>query len=651
MDSSAYLKKQGWLGTGTPLSENGLKNPLLVSKKVDVLGLGVNKHAAVSDQWWLRAFDEGLKNLGTGVQSTLGKVQQHGIHRGGLYGRFVKGAEMVGTIRREEVVQGTAETVGTMAGSSGDKKRKRADEPTEKRVKVKTGDGVEKKDKKSKSAAPAEPEFELRVKQLLRDAQMRGVVPDTSSKRPDQQSYVKNNPNAVSLGCNSHIASDPNSTFMPQLAAVAKRFAIPVGSASKSSLKSEKIARERLTRELKRAAKSLLLGEELPTEDELDKKLQAEKEAKVKRKVAAEGRKEQRAIEAREKQEREAKERDEHARLLASREARKAAAAIEGASQQDGLASNADEVALASHVNLKPGQKGTQFSAKQRRKFEKIALQRECTREEVAAQVRSKHQVRIDAASERKQKRVDKVASQKQQRRVAKAASAAKRLATSIVVVPPEKVEEYTKRAAEKGQTLQEYAQRRAEKYTIKHGIPPPPPAADALSFVIDTAGDATLLTPSSVDDGKFAPAPLDPSLWEGKNVKSLPKHIRLARKQWMAERRAARKARNVANAAKKQERESEGARKTKAQEAVVKNLLIASREAAKAGRTEREVQVEGVGGVPLVRVEGKLGGYGKGELKAARRVARRVLRGKKREGKAEKKNVVKRGKAKAKSS
>ncbi|GAB7364665.1 hypothetical protein MBLNU230_g5467t1 [Neophaeotheca triangularis] len=103
MDAAAILKSQGWRGTGHSLdtSDKGLKKPLLVSKKVDVLGLGINKHNAVSGQWWLRAFDQGLQNLGKGGQSTLRDVREKGVFAGGLYGRFVKGEGVPGTLQIE----------------------------------------------------------------------------------------------------------------------------------------------------------------------------------------------------------------------------------------------------------------------------------------------------------------------------------------------------------------------------------------------------------------------------------------------------------------------------------------------------------------------------------------------------------------------
>lgn len=104
MDTSAYLKRQGWKGDGHSLDHHGrgIRKPLLVSKKIDYLGVGVNKHAAVSDQWWMRAFDQGLKDLGTGKVGALASVQKHGMNHGNLYGRFVKGEGVPGTFEEEQ---------------------------------------------------------------------------------------------------------------------------------------------------------------------------------------------------------------------------------------------------------------------------------------------------------------------------------------------------------------------------------------------------------------------------------------------------------------------------------------------------------------------------------------------------------------------
>lgn len=173
MDASNYLKKHGWQGTGHSLdgTGRGLKKPLLVSKKVDVLGVGLNKHAAVSDQWWLRAYDQGLQTLGTGKESALAQAQKHGVNRGGLYGRFVKGEGVPGTLGQtlllssEEITSQPAAQVHRAISDNGmlptpqdsdaqeekaDRKRKRSEKSDDKKSKKKK-DGSS-KDKKTVSA-------------------------------------------------------------------------------------------------------------------------------------------------------------------------------------------------------------------------------------------------------------------------------------------------------------------------------------------------------------------------------------------------------------------------------------------------------------------------------------------------------------------
>lgn len=104
MNAEGLLRKQGWRGAGYSLDTTGrgIKKPLLISHKQDQLGLGKKKAShTTDDQWWMRAFDESLQNLGTGQTSTLSQIQEKGINRGGLYGFFVKGEGLVGTIGEE----------------------------------------------------------------------------------------------------------------------------------------------------------------------------------------------------------------------------------------------------------------------------------------------------------------------------------------------------------------------------------------------------------------------------------------------------------------------------------------------------------------------------------------------------------------------
>ena len=169
MDASGYLKKHGWQGSGHSLdgTGRGLKKPLLVSKKVDVLGVGLNKHAAVSDQWWLRAYDQGLATLGTGKESALAQAQKHGINRGGLYGRFVKGEGVPGTLgqdiwpstktgeEKKVEVNGMLPTPqdSDAQEEKAERKRKRADKAEEKKLKKKADGGKEDSEEKAAKKA------------------------------------------------------------------------------------------------------------------------------------------------------------------------------------------------------------------------------------------------------------------------------------------------------------------------------------------------------------------------------------------------------------------------------------------------------------------------------------------------------------------
>jgi hypothetical protein len=71
MNAETYLRKQGWQGSGHSLDSTGrgIKKPLLISHKQDQLGLGKKKAAhTTDDQWWMRAYDQSLQNIGTGQE-------------------------------------------------------------------------------------------------------------------------------------------------------------------------------------------------------------------------------------------------------------------------------------------------------------------------------------------------------------------------------------------------------------------------------------------------------------------------------------------------------------------------------------------------------------------------------------------------------
>lgn len=104
MDVRKHLRGLGWGGDGHSLGKNatGIKKPLLISHKRGLHGLGAkSQKESQADQWWLNAFDNALKDIGTGKESALSKVKDAG-GKGSLYGFFVRGQPMEGTIGLEE---------------------------------------------------------------------------------------------------------------------------------------------------------------------------------------------------------------------------------------------------------------------------------------------------------------------------------------------------------------------------------------------------------------------------------------------------------------------------------------------------------------------------------------------------------------------
>lgn len=120
MDASAYLSRQGWRGDGHSLhpTGRGIKKPLLISKKSNTLGVGKQKHANVTNEWWSKAFDTALHNLELeknqktgeteavkkGTWDTLDLMKAGGgmwAQNGGLYAGFIRGASLKGTLTLE----------------------------------------------------------------------------------------------------------------------------------------------------------------------------------------------------------------------------------------------------------------------------------------------------------------------------------------------------------------------------------------------------------------------------------------------------------------------------------------------------------------------------------------------------------------------
>jgi len=679
MDSAAYLKRQGWRGQGHSLdhTDRGIKKPLLVSKKVDVLGVGLNKHAAVSDQWWLRAFDQGLKDLGTGKQSLLANVQKHGVNRGGLYGRFVKGEGMAGSIGASGVSTVDSTPVGVLtpavvegesvrkmevfggSESKAGKKRKREEKVEKKssRRKTESADDAGQAVLPTLESAKAIMEVEQKrlegirrkVDAIITEAQRLGIL---SAESGDRRSKL-NDPTAES---DVWLTED-----------VMARVVVKAGVAHKQSSGASKYEREKVGRQLKKAAKAYLLESEPPSEQGKE----AERVVKEERKVRRE---EKKAKKVNEEAELKASEVEHAARKKAralarkERKARKAAGEDPGDTGQgqahnvvsDDLAGDADEVKLG--VSETGGQK----------RIPGVGT--------------------VDRIPTKAEKRSEKMQ--------ALAAGEAQLPVTDVAKVSASKLAEYTKRAEEKGVTLEDYVRRRDEKYAAKQaekltaqdqptvdeaeGGATEPTAASSepatthlitsdtqaagLTFIVDTVGDDSLLTlrtndpdfsvraTSAISENKpftaldaqgneaftwqpNQPIPLEPSIWSTLPPESLPKPVRKARNDWMNARRAEKKTRKAVA-----EKKAKAPHKVEAREAFVNQLLLESRKAAEGISSGKPVVIAGIKEVPLVKVTAEGGrAFNKDEQASARRVARTMMKGAKkgkREGKGKKKGV-----------
>ncbi|KAK5171210.1 uncharacterized protein LTR77_004354 [Saxophila tyrrhenica] len=345
MDASAYLRKQGWRGEGHSLdhTDRGIKRPLLVSKKVDVLGVGLNKHTSVSDQWWLRAFDQGLKNLGSGQEISLAQIQKHGVYRGGLYANFVKGEKLEGSIGNsllptpdttsETDTESSSEQESTseMAASSippegESRKRKALHEPDEKATKMARVPGkkrtrdengklikerpkevrARRKQERSqklrekmasmppKEVDPAQAEakriresVDRRAATLVREAQRRGIIP----QGPQAPHRGRGDPGMT--GAN---ATPMSGNLDADLQEVVERAGLQDGykppKKGGGSEKTKKLDRLKVTRELKRAAKAYIMSQETPQAHEaLAAQKEREKEKRRERRLKEEQKK------------------------------------------------------------------------------------------------------------------------------------------------------------------------------------------------------------------------------------------------------------------------------------------------------------------------------------------------------------------------
>lgn len=158
MNASAILTAQGWRGEGHSLHKTddsiGLAKPILLNRKSNTKGLGTKPHFT-SDQWWMNAFDEQLKNLETSEDGkitqviTTGKlnaIEKGSLSKYSLYTSFVRGGLLEGTSARTEL-QGVDNSDGCMTAAT--------DETKDGKSSRKESRKKEKQEKKEKAARRA----------------------------------------------------------------------------------------------------------------------------------------------------------------------------------------------------------------------------------------------------------------------------------------------------------------------------------------------------------------------------------------------------------------------------------------------------------------------------------------------------------------
>ena len=482
MDASAYLRNHGWRGQGHSLdrTDRGIKKPLLISQKVDVLGVGLNKHKALSDQWWLRAFDQGLRSLGTDEETALSQIQKHGVNRGGLYANFVQGGQIEGSIGAgvlptpddsEDAVEkptSEGEYIATAKMSTKRKRETEKERPAVKRArrkieraeKVRAHVAEKREEEKQKaiedgtydSEAEAEKsakraherEINNKANDFILEAQRRGIIP-----------YGPNEirRGLIPTGANATMISQPSEDLIAVLNNSGIDPANPVKVSG--SLKAQKYARMKVQREIKRAAKAYLMGEPLPplpaTKEER-KKLR--KELKEKNKPTEEERARRKAEKLRAEAEKEATIAERDRRRTEKRERNREEKAVidqilaerAAAGEQDGQLVKAKKVDVsafdneADEIKLGLSNKGT---------LRKIPGVGTVDRYPSKAEKKAKKQ---DAAAVKAE-----IGEEEMKARIAQ--NQAVKYGVDI-----SKLEQYRERAKEKGLTLAEYVARRQQK-------------------------------------------------------------------------------------------------------------------------------------------------------------------------------------------
>ena len=161
MNAHAHLLSLGWAGPGYALDSRppaykqagkqgldynpkkitntgaGLVKPLMISHRRDRSGIGKKdpKHEpAAGNEWWLKGFETALGNIGksdgerSGTATSI-QMQAYGMKHQGLYGFFVKGQQMEGTIGHDLLKKSKKRKSDRISGNTSSDDEKEAPKP------------------------------------------------------------------------------------------------------------------------------------------------------------------------------------------------------------------------------------------------------------------------------------------------------------------------------------------------------------------------------------------------------------------------------------------------------------------------------------------------------------------------------------------
>lgn len=195
MDAQAYLVRQGWTGPGNPLNPNrrpgahgglGLTKPILAARKQNTHGLGRKTTGEPGNQWWLRGFDDALRGVGNGENTSGFGSGSHTVLESELYRFFVRGEGLRGTINEN---QGEEKGLGKKRKRDADGELQRKEEKRKRKKEKRERNETSVKESREERRARKQAKSEKRVRKQKKEERKEGS--DSGDISREQSSKAK----------------------------------------------------------------------------------------------------------------------------------------------------------------------------------------------------------------------------------------------------------------------------------------------------------------------------------------------------------------------------------------------------------------------------------------------------------------------------